>query len=226
MNQSFNKYQDEIAVTIPYFEMRKSGDIFGGLSEPYIISIAVSESALKDPNANLQLNNFYFPNIQKCLRVNFGGVGRIIYGPQNPGKFVTYNVLFMESDKDVREAGNNLDQFMRSPEIGAISKALALANPTYGAVAEVVRQIGSLVGKFMKKNKDDELFRLEGALLRDTDPPYNIGDTYESFNKYIACPIHILPIYQSSAESEVASRGLEAPSLHTFGKLPRTIPLF
>ncbi len=222
--KEFNKKNDEIAITIPYFELKKSGDILGGLSEPYIISIAISESAIKDSASTLQLNNFYFPNIKKCSKVNFGGVGRVIYGPQNPGKFVTYSVLFMESDEDVRTAGENLSEFMNSVEIRTLSKVLSVANPTYGAAAEVVRQIGSLVGKFMKKNKDDELFRVEGTLLRDTEPPYYIGDTYEAFNKFINCPIHVMPIYN---DTESVERGVDfaAPVIYTYGKLPKLIEI-
>ncbi|MBX7241543.1 MAG: hypothetical protein K1X92_07330 [Bacteroidia bacterium] len=223
--REFQKKTDEIAITIPYFELKKSGDFLGGMSEPYIISIAVSESTIKDGSSTLHLNNFYFPNIKKCTRVNFGGVGRVIYGPQNPGKFVTYSILFMESDEDVRTAGENLSNFMNSTEIKAISKVLSFANPTYGAAAEVVRQIGSLVGKFMKKNKDDELFRVEGTLLRDTEPPYYIGDTYESFNKFVYCPVHVMPVYLEEETAERELMAFPATGIHTFGKLPVNIKL-
>ena len=222
----FNKLTDEIAITIPYFELKKSGELLGGLSEPYIISIAISESGLKDTAASLQLNNFFFPNIRKCTKVNFGGVGRVIYGPQNPGKFVTYSVLFMESDQDIRKSGANLEEFMNTVEVKAITQALSLANPTYGAVAEIVRQVSALIGRFMKKNKDDELFRVEGTLLRDTSPPYYIGDTYEAFNKYIACPIHVMPMISEEDEG-TAERGLitrsSANAISTFADLPRSI---
>lgn len=217
----FNKHKDSIAITIPHFEMKKSADIFGGVSEPYIISIAIDEAGLSVPASNVHFNTFAFPNVKKLQQVKFGGVGRMIYGPQNPGKFVSYCILFMESDSDMRQVGENLEEIFASPAAKVVTNALAIANPTYAVVSNVVAQLGILVGKMMKKNKDDELFRVEGTLLRDTNPPYYIGDSFESFNKYIACPVHVIPL----TEEENNDRGIENERLLVYGNVPQTMTI-
>lgn len=217
---TFNKHTDAIAITIPYFEMKKSGDIFGGVSEPYIVSIAIDEAGLSNPSANIHFNTFSFPNVKKLQQVKFGGVGRMIYGSQNPGKFVSYSVLFMESDRDVRKAGENIEQILSSSAAKVVTNVLSVANPTYGMVANVVSELGILVGKMMKKNKDDELFRVEGTLLRDTLPPYYIGDSFESFNKYISCPINVIPLIENVEEG---TRGLDKSETLSYASLPQVL---
>lgn len=215
----FNKHKDSIAITIPHFEMKKSADIFGGVSEPYIISISIDESGLSGAASNIHFNTFAFPNVKRLQQVKFGGVGRMIYGPQNPGKFVSYSILFMESDSDVRQAGEYLAEIFASPAAKVVTNALAIANPTYAVAAKVVAELGTLVGKMMKKNKDDELFRIEGTLLQDTNPPYYIGDTFESFNKYIACPVNVIPLI----EDESNDRGIDNERLLVYGNVPQTM---
>lgn len=201
---SFDKEKDQIAITIPRFRMRKSADL--GKNEIGIVTIAIDSSGTSNPTPTLFTNSFFIPNVKKWSWVDFGGHGRIVYGPKNPGSFIYYNVLFVESDQDVREFGETLSTIFESNEVSTVVKALATPNPTTLLVSNVVSELGKLVSKLLKKNKNDLIYSTEGSFFQATNPPYNIGDTFSTQGEHIECSIRVLPLHADNGRMNTVPR--------------------
>ena len=137
--------------------------------------------------------------MRKGDRISFDGQGHLIYGPANPGSFLAYSILFMESDRDLRETGDVVEEIMNSQAVEMGAKSLLLANPGYAAAADILQKLISLIAKRLKANRDDELYRRNGTLLRDVTPPYDILRTYTSENDYIQMQTAIIPLKESNA---------------------------
>ena len=194
---SFDPFNDKIAVVIKNFKLKKKSEIFlDRYSEPYIVSMAVDQDGVHNPA--IDFNILPFPHVRKGDMVSFDGQGHLIYGPANPKEFLVYSVLFMESDKDVRTVGEKVETVIKSEAVKMGAKALLLANPTYATALSLLQKFSELVASEMKKNKDDELFRRNGTLLRDVTPAYDILRTYESENDFIKTNIGIIPLPASN----------------------------
>ena len=195
---SFNKNTDEIAITIPEFRMRKSADL--GKNEIGIVTMAIDASGVANPTPTLHTNSFFIPKVKRWTWVKFGGEGRIVYGPKNPGSFVYYSVLFVESDQDVRDFGNTVSSVFTSGEAKEIVKTLTTPNPTSLLISTVVTELGKLVGKLLSENKNDLIFGTEGSFFRDLNPPYSIGDEFSTVGEQIECKIKVVPLMQTPAQ--------------------------
>ncbi|MGY2134417.1 hypothetical protein ACW9KT_19465 [Hymenobacter sp. HD11105] len=201
---TFDPFLHEIAVTIPRFRMRKSADAPLPMNQPYLISLALDESGTNNPLSALTFNAHRFPNVRQWSWVEFGGQGRLIYGPGNPGRFVSYSVLFMEDDQNLRDIGGTVEELLSSEEAKGILQLLRGVNPTIAVATTVLSALTGLLAGNMKRNKDDELMRVEGTLLRDMTPPYNIGDTFASTNKYLEVPVKVVPLLSAPVGHELA----------------------
>ena len=189
--------EDNIAVVIKNFKLkRKSESFFDRYSEPYIISMAVDQDGAHNPA--IDFNILPFPHVRKGDTVSFDGQGHLIYGPANPKEFLVYSVLFMESDKDVRTVGERVESVIKSEAVKMGAKAMLAANPTYATALSLLQKFSELVAAEMKKNRDDELYRRNGTLLRDVTPPYDILRTYQSENDFIKTNISIIPLSSSN----------------------------
>ncbi len=194
---TFNPLKDNIAVVVKNFKLKKKSEsFFDRYSEPYIISMAVDQNGVHNPA--IDFNVMPFPHVRKGDTVSFDGQGHLIYGPANPKEFLVYSVLFMESDKDIRTVGERVESVVKSEAVKMGAKALLVANPTYATAVSLLQKFSELVAEEMKKNKDDELFRRNGTLLRDVTPPYDILRTYESENDFIKTNIGIIPLPASN----------------------------
>lgn len=194
---SFDPLKDKIAVVIKNFKLKKKSEsFFDRYSEPYIISMAVDQDGAHNPA--IDFNILPFPHVRKGDTVSFDGQGHLIYGPANPKEFLVYTVLFMESDKDVRTVGEKIETIIKSEAVKMGAKALLLANPTYATAISLLQKFSELVAGEMKKNKDDELFRRNGTLLRDVTPAYDILRTYKSENDFIKTNIGVIPLSASN----------------------------
>ncbi|MGD1843660.1 MAG: hypothetical protein ACFB0B_22620 [Thermonemataceae bacterium] len=193
----FKEEKQPIAVTITEFTLLKKADFFlERYSEPYIVSMAIDEAGLANPA--ISFNTMPFPNMRKGDTITFDGQGHLIYGPKYPGSFVTYSILFMESDADIREAGKVVEEVVKSEAVDLGLKTILQAQPTYGVVASVLQKLTELVSKRMQNNKDDELYRRNGTLLRDVKPPYDILRTYVGENDFIRSKVSIIPLEESN----------------------------
>ncbi|MBC7920286.1 MAG: hypothetical protein H7Z75_04275 [Ferruginibacter sp.] len=199
---NFNKDKDDIAITIPGFRMRKGAD-FLGRNEIGIVTLAVDASGTANPTPTLFTNSFFIPQVKQWTWVKFGGHGRIVYGPKNPGSFVYYSVLFVESDQDVREFGETVTSLFDSPEAKEIVRTLTTPHPTALLVSTVLTELGRLVGKILSKNQNDLVYSTEGSFFRNTLPPYNIDDEFSTEGEHIECQIRVIPL-GPEAEGRVA----------------------
>ena len=194
---NFNKQNDKIAVVIKEFTLKKKSEIFfDRYSEPYIVSMAIDEGGANSPS--IDFNVLPFPNVKKGDKITFDGQGHLVYGPQNPGQFLTYSILFMESDKDVRDFGKMVEDIMTSEAVNIGAKALLAAAPTYSTAITILLKITDLMAKQLQRNKDDELYRRNGTLLRDINPAYDILRTYESENDFINTKTAVIPLKSSN----------------------------
>ncbi len=194
---SFDPTKDKIAVVVKNFTVKKKSEVFfDRYSEPYIVSIAVDQDGAHDPT--IDFNILPFPHVRKGDTISFDGQGHLIYGPANPKAFLAYSVLFLESDKDVRVVGEKIETVIKSEAVKMGAKAILLANPTYATAISLLQKFSELVVGEMKKNKDDELFRRNGTLLRDVTPAYDILRTYISENDFIKTTISIIPLPESN----------------------------
>ncbi len=195
--EDFQKEEDKIAVVIKDFTLLKRADgILQRYSEPYIISMAIDSWGIQE--RALEINIMPFPNVRKGDKVEFDGQGHLIYGPSNPGEFLVYSLLFMESDGDLRQLGQTVEQVISSEALSMGVKALMAAQPTYATAISILTQLTSLVSKQLQQNRDDELYRRSGTLLRDVVPPFDILRSYTGNNDFIEAKVSIIPLSVSN----------------------------
>ena len=104
----------------------------------------------------------------------------------------------MESDRDIRNFGQMVEDILTSEAINGSAKVLLAATPTYSTALNVLQKIAELTALQLQKNKDDELFRRNGTLLRDVIPSYDILRTYKSENRFIQMQTSIIPLKESN----------------------------
>jgi len=81
--------------------------------------------------------------------------------------------------------------------------AIILANPGAAAMVAIIKELGLYVSGALRKNGDDELFKIEGSFLLDNYPPYHINHIYEYRNDYIGANINIRPLKAEDADASM-----------------------
>lgn len=197
---TFNPQSDKIAITVPKFTLKKSGDgPFSKYSEPYIVSMAIDEGGSATPS--IDFNMMPFPKVAKGGEVNMLGVGHLVYGPKNPGSFVALSILVMESDNDLRELGENLKQIVNHQAVELGISAIITSNPGSAGILGILKELTNLVSGQLKQNKDDELFRVDGSFLQGSSVPYHINREYTDLNNdYISMALRIIPLNESNGQ--------------------------
>jgi hypothetical protein len=191
--ETFDPMNDKIGVVVKSFTLKRKSEFFlDRFSEPYIVSMAIDEKGAHE--TEIDFNVLPFPNVRKGDTVSFDGQGHLIYGPKNPGQFLAYSILFMESDQDVRDFGVTMEDILKSEAVNIGAKALLKAAPTYSTAFSILQNLGNLIAKQLQKNKDDELYRRNGTLLRDVKPAFDILRTFESENDFIKTKTSIIPL--------------------------------
>ena len=196
---NFNPNTDQIAITIPKFTLlRHSDSIFQTYNEPYILSVAID--ALGSANPEIDFNFMPFPKIAEGGTVTMLGDGHILYGPKNPGDFVAISVLIMEKDQDVRDLGEQLETVVQSKAVDLGIKAVVAANPGSTLVLAMLRELTGLVANFLRRNKDDELFRIEGTYLKGKPVPYDINRSFTYQNDFVSLDLKIIPLQEHNKQ--------------------------
>jgi len=191
--EQFDPNTDKIALVLKEFTLLKNADgLFQRYNEPYIISLAIDENGANNPA--IDFNILPYPKVRKGDTIQFGGQGHLLYGPNNPGEFLAYSILFMESDQDIRDLGKTIERILESQVVDLGAKALLQANPTFGTALSILTSLTALISSEMQQNKDDELYRRNGTLLRDIPPPYNIDSTFNGRNDFIESKVRVLPL--------------------------------
>lgn len=194
---TFNPNTDPIAFVVKEFTLKKSSEFFlDRYSEPYIVSLAIDQDGANNPA--IDFNILPFPRVKKGDKITFGGQGHLIYGPKNPGDFLAYTILFMESDRDVQDFGVLLQDIITAEATNMGAQALLVAAPGYGTAISILQSLTEFLAIQLQKNKDDELFRRNGTLLRAVVPAYDILRTYQSGNDYIKVKTEVIPLSSSN----------------------------
>ncbi len=200
---SFDPLVDDVAITLTYFKLLKSSEGFlDRYSEPWLLSLAIDDNPENKPS--ILYNYLSFPKVKAGGSVAIAGDGLILYGPRNPGKFITLSAMFMESDRDVRDRGEQLHDIISGKAMELSIGAIISANPGAAAMVAIIKELGLYVSGVLRKNGDDELFKIEGSFLRGNYPPYHINHVYEYRNDYIGANINIRPLKAEEAGSSMA----------------------
>lgn len=207
----FDRHADPIAITIPYFELLKNADgPFQRRSEPYIVSLAVDQAGGSGPS--IDTNALPFPHVRVGSTVEMLGHGHLLYGPRHPGEWVALSVLFMESDQDLRDLGAKVESIVQSRATELAINAVLAAQPQYGTVIAILKELTGLVAQSLKADKDDELFRTEGVFLRDYPVPFDVNRSYVHSNEFIRTKIQVLPLSQDNGQAKTP-RAISIPKL-------------
>ena len=195
----FNPNTDKIAITIPKFSLLKHSDSpFQKYNEPYIVSVALD--ALGNATPEIDFNLMSFPNVTEGGTVTMLGDGHIVYGPRNPGDFVAVSILVMEKDQDVRDLGEQIEAVVQSKATDLGIKAIVATNPGSAVVLALLKELTGLVASFLKKNKDDELFRVHGTYLKGKAVPYDINRSVTYKNDYVSLDLSVIPLREHNEQ--------------------------
>lgn len=184
----FDPDQDKIALMLKSFTVKVKDKGLGKKNrqylEPYIIGMSIAQNGIG--NLGINLANASYPNTRMNEKKEFIGNGLRIYGPENPGDFLVFEILVMESNQEIRDAGKVLGEVMGSDEIKNNLLPKLAVNPTMGIATQVLSTVCSLVSKILKDTRDEQLLRIHGTLMRDiigtTDLPFMVGKTISDKN--------------------------------------------
>jgi hypothetical protein len=198
--EDFNPNKDKIALMLKAFTILSKDAGLGKkkrlYSEPYFVGLSLSESGFSAQQINFVTDAY--PKTRKGDRRDFLGNGMRVYGPENPGGFLVFDILVMESDSDVRAVGEQIRSIMNSKEVKSTILPLLAVNPSMAVAMEVLSATSNLVGKILEKNEDDQLMRVHGTLLRDVMGsnalPFNVGEIISDKNDFASVEFEVLGI--------------------------------
>lgn len=231
---NFNKNTDNIAVTIPGFRLRKTAEgklnIFNRKNEIHIATVAIDQNGQQDSKPAVYINKHSLEYaVKPWERVNFLGDGRLIYGPGNPGAFVYVMIVFVESDRDIRAFGKNLEDIVKTDDFSkTLSTIGTLINPSAQIITSIISPLTQLLSKALQKDSDNAILTQEGVFFRDKVPPYNVGDEFTYMNQHIEFSLRIIPLIKEiipspktmTREGEaLASLSLESENVLNLEKL-------
>jgi hypothetical protein len=173
-------------------------------NEPYILSFAVDGNGANEPRIDFNFEPFY--KVRPGDTVEMMGDGFLLYGPAQPGEFVALSVIVAESDKDVREKGTILKEFVQSKAVDLGIKSLIAANAGASAILAALKELTVFVSGLIEKNGDDKLLTYEGTFLRDTDNPYHINRKYSRKNDYVNLFVQIIPLENRNRQGKATER--------------------
>lgn len=195
----FDRNTSKIAITMSQFTLLKSSEfLFDRYSEPYIVSLAIDNSI--GHAGALRFNYMSFPKVRQGSTLTMLGDGHLLYGPDNPGDYLALSLLLMESDNDMREKGEAIEQIVTSKAVDLGFKAVILANPGSAAMLGLLKELTAFTAGRLAHNGDDETFRTEGAFLRDQPNPYHINRSYTQRNDFVELELKIIPLEVPNGE--------------------------
>ncbi len=198
--EKFNPNKDKLALMLKSFTITVKDEGIGKkkrlYSEPYFVGLSISESGFGTQQINFVTDAY--PKTRKDDRREFLGNGMRVYGPENPGAFLVFDILVMESDSDIRAVGESIRNIMNSKEIKSTILPLLAVNPSMAVAKEVLTATANLVGKILEDNKDDHLLRVHGTLMRDVmgsnSLPFNVGQIISDKNDFASVEFEVLGI--------------------------------
>ena len=178
-----------IAITIPRLVLKKSSDVGrDAKNEPYIVTSAIDSKGTENQQPTLGAR--VFPRVSPGEAVGLIGSGHLVYGPGDPGDFVAFSILVAESDKDLGDALGAAHEQVKSNDKfkEAIKKATGISAAVAGAGMAI-----DVVLAVLNRNKDDQLYRVDGTFLRDVEPGYR-NCAYTVGNEYVELTVQVFAL--------------------------------
>ncbi|KAA1047670.1 hypothetical protein [Pseudocitrobacter sp. 73] len=168
----FNPLKDHTSIVLTDLRIKKSFDPGRNYIDPYLIAIVTDK---KDGVLRMSSKRFDFPNVKVYERIITSDSTFSLYGPGNPGEFVTTTLMLMESDSDIRIVGQQLDDLISgtAEEVGAV--AALSGNPSAIAITALAQKILQGVAKVLQQNKDDQICFVYDTWFQGELPPYGIN---------------------------------------------------
>jgi len=115
-------------------------------------------------------------NIPDRHTFTFGDTGRIVFRSAEIPVSIDWFLLAIESDKDIRELGARMDEYLTNERIDKVANAIATvasATITPAAAAGIVlgKELLSAITFLLKGNKDDQLGVIEQSFIRPLHYP-------------------------------------------------------
>ncbi len=115
-------------------------------------------------------------NIPDRHTFTFGDTGRIVFRSTEIPISLDWFLLAVESDKDIRELGTRMDEFLTNERIDKVANSIATvasATITPAAAAGIVlgKELLSAITFLLKGNKDDQLGVIEQSFIRPLHYP-------------------------------------------------------
>jgi hypothetical protein len=168
----FNAQKDNIAIFLTHLRILKPFNIVSQYLNPYIIAIVTDKA---DGKLKMSYRYFDFPNSKVYQSIIKAESSVLVYGPNNPGEFVTLNLMLMDSDANIRLAGQDLDSLMNQAANKIDIVAALSANPAVPVITSLAEEIFKFVAAEMKKNNDDPIMFIYDSWLQGLTPPYGIN---------------------------------------------------
>lgn len=179
----FDPVKDKIALMLQSFTLLKKPDAFR-YAEPYVLGFTVSSN--QPVGQPFAWAYHTYPNTKKGERKDFHLEGLRLYGPENPGEFLAFSILLMESDAKARDMGKAIQEALNSNLVKNILPALAMANPTATVALKLLTGVTDIVAGIMVSNNDDELLRISSTVFQSvigtSQLPYRIKESVKERN--------------------------------------------
>ncbi|MCT4706401.1 hypothetical protein MUA03_10855 [Enterobacteriaceae bacterium H16N7] len=191
---NFDPACDNIAIVLSALKLRKSSDGLDKYNEPYIVVLAMDEHDAGNTRLAYQLKEFH--NVKAYEQIILAGDGVMLYGPANPGSFVTLSVMVMESDEDFKAVGAQIDSVITRLNAGLPTTNVAKMQPGVAAAEMILQTALGELADVLSGNKDDYLLTVSGTWLRDTPTPYKIGSFSTHHNDFAEATLKVVPLIQ------------------------------
>lgn len=197
---SFDPGRDKVAIVFTGFELLASSD---GLrranhryNEPYLVTLAIDEHCRHKPR--LDLNFARWSNVRRGQSRTMRGHGHLVYGPAQPGEFIVFGAVMMESDSDVRDFGQQLRSVTQLAAVQTGLRAAMAAKPPTGVLLNALAQTTEQVGGLLSRNRDDVLHTVTASFLRDRPVPYDIDRSFSDRNDFVCMRFSVLGLQASN----------------------------
>ncbi len=177
-----NGATDNIAVTLSSLAIHDRGAGVARRGHPYVVSLAID--AHKAATPAFDLNFIPFPEMRPGQRVGMLGDGHVLYGPKDPGGFVSVLVLVMNSSLDMTYAGDSVRGALEDSAASLAAELMLAGNPVASLGAAFLGELAECLAGASGNVRDSEVCRFSGSFLQDGPSPYDVGREY-GINNYV-----------------------------------------
>ena len=150
-----------------------------GKGDIYLVTVA-TDSLAPEP-FTLEIKSFEDIPDKSALQLGPGGL-TIYRNPQgNVPRFLDYRILVMESDHDIRKAGEVLDEIRNTDQFTTVRDNLiamaATGQPTVTLVTAASDLVLGLIAQILKMDRDDQIIYIVGSFndkIDDLGTPYGL----------------------------------------------------